>query len=639
MPPKAPLPRYERLEVRLASFDPPNVSNKGPLAASQARRGAKSKAWPHPLTESFNPTSLSKAGYYFNPSPDQPDNCTCFVCGKSLGGWESGDSPSLEHVNHDEDDCGWARAVCEVESKERVNDHTYMFESTDRLPTSKAMEILRHDTFSVWWPHDDVPKHSASSKKMAKAGFHCTPSSDEPDNASCVYCGASLSAWEPMDDPLAEHRRKRPNCVFFTAGDRVGVDISMLSVSVHASPKRKVNGKGKTLAKSSSSQGLDSQHSKSLSSGNIPSATDSEIDPPPLRRTLRGGNVESGSRAVATSHEEASASEVDTAPPMPTAKGKTKGKTAKVAVTQQTSTSTSEPGSIQTEPAKKKRGRPPKKTVPIPEPQPEPAPQIVEETEPEPEPQPAAPVKPAEPKKRGRAKKVKPEPEEPVVVLSDDDGATTKPPPRARKAKGKGKEIPALSQPSASDSQEQPEPARVTRSASKQPTPSESEDATDAEPPSRRTRAASAQPDAPPPEALDVEMQDAMSSESVDKIEAEPMSSDIGDDEASDVEEVERTVLGPSQPTFERVSPVTPPPISSAPPILPGPSLSIPAMQPVLPLPPISNFTEGELSMTLEEWVRHETRRQYEVLRAEGERRIAEFTEKARIIRAKIEAL
>ncbi|KZT61647.1 BIR-domain-containing protein [Calocera cornea HHB12733] len=225
MPPKTQTPRYEYLEVRLASFTHSHVSNNGPLAASQAHRGAKSKAWPHPLSEPFNPTSLSKAGFFFNASEEQPDNCTCFVCGKSLGSWEPGDDPSLEHVAHDEDNCGWARAVCEVESKERVNNHTYIFASADRLPTSTAMESRRHDTFSNWWPYDDVPKHSATSEKMARAGWHCTPSVGDTDNASCVYCGTSLSGWEPTDDPLEEHRRKRPNCVFFTAGDRVGVEV------------------------------------------------------------------------------------------------------------------------------------------------------------------------------------------------------------------------------------------------------------------------------------------------------------------------------------------------------------------------------------------------------------------------------
>jgi len=147
-------------------------------------------------------------------------------------------------------------------------------------------------------------------------------------------------------------------------------------------------------------------------------------------------------------------------------------------------------------------------------------------------------------------------------------------------------------------------------------------------------------------EDSDVHMEDTQPAEELEEENpVQPTPSESEDGEASDVEEVERTILQAAQPivlqetpaTPTRAIPVTEPSLPG--PSLPGPSLPIPAVQSALPLPPISNFTEAELSMTLEEWVRHETRRQYEVLRAEGERRIAEFVEKASVIRAKIKAL
>lgn len=51
---------------------------------------------------------------------------------------------------------------------------------------------------------------------MAEAGWHYSPTKDSDDFASCAYCELSLDGWEPTDDPMEEHRRRSPECAFFT---------------------------------------------------------------------------------------------------------------------------------------------------------------------------------------------------------------------------------------------------------------------------------------------------------------------------------------------------------------------------------------------------------------------------------------
>lgn len=48
---------------------------------------------------------------------------------------------------------------------------------------------------------------------MAQAGFIFHPLSDSRDNVLCPYCRISLDNWGPTDDPIAEHRKTRVECV------------------------------------------------------------------------------------------------------------------------------------------------------------------------------------------------------------------------------------------------------------------------------------------------------------------------------------------------------------------------------------------------------------------------------------------
>lgn len=50
---------------------------------------------------------------------------------------------------------------------------------------------------------------------MASAGWHYAPAKESNDFARCAYCELSLDGWEANDNPLEEHQRRSPLCVFF----------------------------------------------------------------------------------------------------------------------------------------------------------------------------------------------------------------------------------------------------------------------------------------------------------------------------------------------------------------------------------------------------------------------------------------
>jgi len=147
-------------------------------------RLASFKKWPHPRTYGATPETLSQAGFYSNPVDGSLDNACCFMCEKNLDGWESTDEAWAEHVQHS--------PMCPLVSLECLQ---------SRLKTF------------VSWSHS-----RPSSQSLAEAGFYYYPrtasATDKDDTAVCFQCGLGLDGWEPTDDPVHEHSRRRPDCPF-----------------------------------------------------------------------------------------------------------------------------------------------------------------------------------------------------------------------------------------------------------------------------------------------------------------------------------------------------------------------------------------------------------------------------------------
>lgn len=53
------------------------------------------------------------------------------------------------------------------------------------------------------------------NEQMADAGWHYAPSKESNDFAICAYCELSLDGWEATDNPMEEHQRRSPSCIFF----------------------------------------------------------------------------------------------------------------------------------------------------------------------------------------------------------------------------------------------------------------------------------------------------------------------------------------------------------------------------------------------------------------------------------------
>lgn len=99
---------------------------------------------------------LASAGFFFSPTPEHPDNVLCFLCHKGLDGWEEGDDPLHEHLNHTSG-CGWA-TLAAIEAE--VGD----FHLGD--PSAPDMVAARKATFAGRWPHESKRGWKCKTKQV-----------------------------------------------------------------------------------------------------------------------------------------------------------------------------------------------------------------------------------------------------------------------------------------------------------------------------------------------------------------------------------------------------------------------------------------------------------------------------------------
>ena len=86
---------------RLTSFKPRR------LKPPHAKRSTTLK-FPHP----HKIEALAEAGFYWSPTPEDKDQVECFLCGKTLAGWEEDDDPLELHWLKCREVCGWASSRC-----------------------------------------------------------------------------------------------------------------------------------------------------------------------------------------------------------------------------------------------------------------------------------------------------------------------------------------------------------------------------------------------------------------------------------------------------------------------------------------------------------------------------------------------
>ncbi|TKA46018.1 hypothetical protein B0A49_12600 [Cryomyces minteri] len=189
---------------RLATFEAPHHLTKR-RASSTKKKTPTTVTWPH---ERPAPDELAQAGFFYKPTSNNPDNVMCFLCERSLDGWEPADDPISEHLQHSPE-CGWAINM-------GIKQRNVKLDRAEEDPMGDAMVEARKATFQASWPHEAKRGWKCKTQKMVEAGWFYDPSPEMDDGVTCSYCSLSLDGWEPKDDPLEEHRRRSPDCYFFS---------------------------------------------------------------------------------------------------------------------------------------------------------------------------------------------------------------------------------------------------------------------------------------------------------------------------------------------------------------------------------------------------------------------------------------
>ncbi|CEH19092.1 Apoptosis inhibitor IAP1 and related BIR domain proteins [Ceraceosorus bombacis] len=243
-------------EARRATFDDEGASARaGSRAAggTSKRKGATGSSaaltWPHTGKSKYpSPSQLAAAGFHFSPTHSSPDRCLHIFCEAAVEDWKDGEEAS-DRLMEMMADCPFAKIVLSARAADKGNKlWRESEENVELLPSSNEMYEARKATFGDAWPHDGKRGWKPTSAKLAKAGFHFTPApdeEDEADRATCIYCDRALGGWEKADDPIEEHRRREPECPYFTATLHP-VDTLEVDVATESASRRKVAASKKT---------------------------------------------------------------------------------------------------------------------------------------------------------------------------------------------------------------------------------------------------------------------------------------------------------------------------------------------------------------------------------------------------------
>ncbi|NP_032696.2 baculoviral IAP repeat-containing protein 1a [Mus musculus] len=234
---KLPIERHKKLRPECEFLQGKDVGNIGKYdirvkSPEKMLRGGKARYheeearlesfedWPF-YAHGTSPRVLSAAGFVFT---GKRDTVQCFSCGGSLGNWEEGDDPWKEHAK-------WF-PKCEFlqskKSSEEIAQYIQGYEGfvhvtgehfvnswvRRELPMVSAYcndsvfanEELRMDTFKDW-PHESPVAVDA----LVRAGLFYT---GKKGIVQCFSCGGCMEKCTEGDDPIQEHNKFFPNCVF-----------------------------------------------------------------------------------------------------------------------------------------------------------------------------------------------------------------------------------------------------------------------------------------------------------------------------------------------------------------------------------------------------------------------------------------
>lgn len=214
---------YQTAQARQESFERARII--GTSLKSRAKKNFLS--WPH---ETPGVDEMAAAGFFFAPTKEIHDRVECFFCHQSFSQWQEDDDPALEHVKLCPN-CPWANLCSKVAAEWAQSVGTDTLAGTEHDPYSTSNYEGRLGTF-VNWPYEKRRGWKPKSTLLAQAGFHFVPQCHNDDTTECALCGITLNGWEPRDDPINEHRRRRPDCLFFLSAPKE------VKWSANTSPKK-----------------------------------------------------------------------------------------------------------------------------------------------------------------------------------------------------------------------------------------------------------------------------------------------------------------------------------------------------------------------------------------------------------------
>jgi hypothetical protein len=112
------------------------------------------------------------------------------------------------------------------------------------------MVAVRRDTFGDMWPLDTNAGYP-SVDQMVAAGWFYDPSDETPDGVTCPYCSLALDAWDIGDDPNQEHRRRSPECLFYTLSDIYNPPAPVAKKGKRASKAKSASARSSTASTAS----------------------------------------------------------------------------------------------------------------------------------------------------------------------------------------------------------------------------------------------------------------------------------------------------------------------------------------------------------------------------------------------------
>ncbi|KAK7055030.1 regulation of natural killer cell apoptotic process [Halocaridina rubra] len=210
--------------------------------------------WPVPYVE---PDKLAQAGFFYLRTED---HVQCIFCQGIVGYWDPGDDPLTEHKKHFPN-CPFItgsatgnipRARHDNTSTEALyrfldDYHTFRVSTTRPKPPKSAFQTdsaLVSEAGQLVYPHFNTitnrlqsysrwPKHvGLGPDVLAEAGFFSTGLADW---VQCFHCGGGLHGWRSEDNPIVDHARFFPYCLF--ARGKLGEDAVNKTVQENPPPQ------------------------------------------------------------------------------------------------------------------------------------------------------------------------------------------------------------------------------------------------------------------------------------------------------------------------------------------------------------------------------------------------------------------